>query len=249
MSFFKVSLLSNEILPLKEKKRYIDSMYRGQNVYTPNAKVNQGFATKFNNSIGFKPVIRMVVEGNRVIGPEVESPEDYIAPDDILLENIQTPLHSNDILHFYIESKEFKHPVPKFSYKTKDIANKWAKFLSKIFPELIVKVEEISEIPKLSLKDFALQYFYRNLEENICYTIEFSSEKLLENNEIKEILDSISSLSSDKITIAQHKCSTCSSHTNGEKPYHIEIAYLTYYGRDEEEKTYKEYGDSIYKIS
>lgn len=104
-------------------------------------------------------------------------------------------------------------------------------------------------MPSLSLKEFALQFFYRYLSQNINYTIEFSSKNQLTNDEMKEILYRIQELSNDKITIGQHYCSTCAEYSDGKEPYHIEIVYLTFYGRNEEQKTYEEYGEGIYKVS
>lgn len=249
MVWHKVTLSSKENLTLMEKKQYIDSMYCEEQKYGSDQKRNPGFLTKFNNAIGFKPVVSTIAQHNVVIPKAVESPEDYLSPQDVLIEHIQTPLDSNVIICFYLEDKNIVHPLSKYSYETKVIAEKWKDFLQKVFPHLIVTNECVDEIPCLSLKDYTLQYFYRNLSQDVNYTIEFRSEKQLTNDEMKDILTRIQELSNDKITIGQNYCSTCAEGSEGKEPYHIEIVYLTFYGRDEEQKTYEEYGESIYKIS
>jgi hypothetical protein len=249
MTFHKVTLSSKEKLTLLEKKKYIDSMYQEDVHYIPNKKRNQGFLTKFNNSIGFKPVVSTVTSDDRVIPKAIESPEDYLSPDDILMEHFHTPVDSNDIICFYLEDKKIHHPNPEFSYETKMIATKWYNFLQKVFPQLLVTIERVEAIESLSLKDFTLQYFYRNLNQQINYTIEFRSKELLKHQDIKEILPVLQELSNDKITIGQNYCSTCAGYSDGKEPYHIEVVYLTFYGRDEEEKTYQEYGEGIYRVS
>ncbi|PLS18866.1 hypothetical protein CVD28_00250 [Bacillus sp. M6-12] len=249
MPFYKVTLSSREKMTLTEKKKYIDSMYREEPKYGTNQKRNQGFLTKFNNSIGFKPVVSTVTHNNTVISQTVESPEEYLPPQDILMEHFHTPLNSNEIISFYLEDKKMVHPNPQFSYEGKMVSQKWNAFLQKVFPQLLVTTEIVEEIPKLSLKEFTLQYFYRNLNPEVNYTLEFRSKELLDKDEMREILSVIQDLSNDKITIGQQYCKTCAGYSDGKEPYHIEIVYLTFYGRDEEEKTYEEYGEGIYKLA
>lgn len=249
MTFHKVTISSKEKLTLMEKKNYINSMYCEEPKYGAEKKRNQGFLTKFNNSIGFKPVVSMITHDDRVIPENVKSPEDYLTPHDILLEHFHTPFDSNDIICFYLEDKKMVHPKQQFSYETRMIAKKWSEFLQKVFPQLIVTNQVVEEVPPLSLKDFALEYFYRNLSQEVNYTIEFRSKEQLTNDEMKEIVSLIQDLSNDKITIGQQYCSTCAKYSDGKEPYHIEIVYLTFYGRDEEQKTYEEYGEGIYRVS
>jgi hypothetical protein len=242
----RVSLYSNELLSLKDKSAYIKSFYRDHNIDEREQK-NDGFIVKFNNSIGFKPVIDIAKSGFVLQKTEV-NPEDFIAPAELLFNNMETPVESFDIAVFYIAKKNIKHTKQEFSYDTYDIAKKWQKFLEKVYPKLLVKIDYISKRPKLSLRDFTFQYFYRNLQENFPYTLEFSSKKKLKNADMAYIVPKLQTLSNDRISIAQRECETCLEYSNGINKFHIEIVYLTKYGTDNDsEKAYKYYGDSIYK--
>lgn len=247
MSYLKVSLYSDDLMTLKERKKHIESMYGERRNYTQK-KINIGFIHKFNNSIGFKPVVGHDDNYGRYYRPEVESPEDYLSPKDILFKNMRTPLDSFELLVFYIPDKEITHTIEKFTYNGSDIACKWESFLKKVFPKLKVKTNRIEEIPKQSLRDFTLEYFFRNLNNTLNYTIEFSSDELLSNEDLDYIVPKIQQFSNDTITVAQFPCKACVANTNGEKNYHIEVVYLTWYGKDRIEKTYDEYQDRIYKI-
>lgn len=133
MIFHKVTLSSKDKLTLIEKKNYINSMYEEEEKWKSDQKRNQGFLMKFNNSIGFKPVVSTIFPHNAVIPQAVEIPDDYLSPQDILLEYIHTPLDSHDVICFYLEDKKVVHPNPKFSYETKIIAKKMVRFFTESF--------------------------------------------------------------------------------------------------------------------
>lgn len=244
----KISVSSNDLLSLKSKREYINSLFSQSATYQKDVKRNNGFIHKFNNAIGFKPVVHNFDNFNCSPSPKIESPESYLSPKNLIFESLRTPIVSFSIFEFYIPIKQIEHPNQKYSYNTLDISNKFSDFLKKVFPELIVENELIEELPKQSLRDFAFESFYSQLGENINYTIEFSSSEKLSDDDIAYMLPKLQLLTKDTITIAQFPCKSCTEHSGGKKPYHIEIVYLTWYGKDKREETYKDYGDSIYKL-
>ena len=222
--FIKVSVYSNELLSLKERKKYIEKMYSKPVTYSE-AKRKHGLVLKFNNAIGFKPVTTIVDNRSVVNRPIEEVPEEYETPEDLLFENMRVPIESFNILEFYIPVKKVKHPKQKFSYKTENIADKWIAFLQKVWPELHVKKEYFEELPKLSLRDFAFQYFHKCLDEEFSYTIEFSSVARLTKEDIDYMLPKLQTLTKKTIAIHQYECEVCKYNTFGEKDVHIEIVY------------------------
>jgi hypothetical protein len=241
----KISLYSNELLSLKNKSAYINSFYRDFN--EGKRKTIDGFIVKFNNSIGFKPVIDMVKE-SIVIKKTEENPNEYIAPSELLFNNIETPVESFDIAVFYISKKDIIHTKQEYSYNTYDIGDKWKNFLEKVFPNLLVKIEYVNKRPKLSLRDYAFQYFYNSIHEIYQLTIEFSSRKKLKDVDIAYILPKLQTLSKERISIAQFECKACLNNSKGKDKFHIEIVYLSRNGKDQSEEAYKNYGNSIYKV-
>jgi len=227
LSYYRIALSSFSPLSLLEKKEYIDSMFPASKTYQEKHQRNQGFLLKFNHSIGFKKVSSWVDNTGICIEEEVESPENYLNPKDLLLNHMYTPVEGAIILSFELPKQKMKHSKQQFSYHTKEIANKWTSFLQKVFPHLQCEITEIEHQTTLSLKDYALQYFYQCIEKSSSCTIEFSSETYLTNEEKKDILTYLQPLSDEYILdIGQYNCSTCAGYSNGQKPIHIELVYL-----------------------
>lgn len=247
--FIKISLSSNKLLSLKKRKKYINSFFSNDPTYQKDVSRKQGFIHKFNNSIGFKPVVHTWDNYNCSPTPPIESPDSYLSPQDLIIQSMRTPIVSFSIVEFYIPIQQIEHSNLKYSYDTLKISKKFASFLKKIFPKLIVDSELIEELPKQSLRDFAFETFYSQIKKNINYTLEFNSSEKLTDNDIAYMLPKLQRLTKDTITIAQYPCDSCSNRSDGEKPYHIEIVYLTWYGVDKREEAYEGYGDRIYKLT
>jgi len=234
VSHFKVTLTHFDLMSLSKKKEYINKLYEIDNPYHGD-KISKGIVSKFNNSIGFKPLVSTVNSDGKITSAAIESPETYLTPKDLLFFGVETPFESFDIIEFYLPNVRMEHPNSNYTYETRWVAEKWKSYLEKVFPHLQVRLEELKERPKLSLYEFALQYFYSSIRYDLNYTIEFSSQEKLTHNELKSIVDKINHLSKDKLAIRQFYCKSCNENTNGEKPYHIEIEYLTWYGKNSED--------------
>lgn len=213
MKYLKISLYSNKLLTLEERKKYINSFYNDYSLSTDCTNFKLGFFEKFNNAVGFK-----TVKG-------IDNSSTYISPKELLSKVIRTPLTDWSIIEFYLPNTYIKHFDEKYSYDTKDIANKWVKFLKKVFVELEVSLEKVESYKKIELKDFSLEYFYRNIDKEIRYTLEFASDKLLEKLEIDFILSKLQGLCNYNLSINQFECDLCKEYSNGKKPYHIELEY------------------------
>lgn len=228
--FIKVSLHSSLEFDPEDKKAYIDKMYSNKYDCKSESEFKQGLPLKFNNAIGFKPIVDIIDYYNNLTKAIVNSNKDYISPEQLIYESMTTPYYGKDILIFYFQITTIKNAIDdKYTYKTRDIALKWGNFLKKFFSRdkyLNVGVEVIDEVPKQSIKEFALEYFFRNISRNINFTLEFSSEKLLTKEEGIDILDKLRELTDEDICIAQYKCDSCIYNTNNKRPYHIEILYL-----------------------
>lgn len=229
-NYTKVSLYSNEVLSLTCKRKYIDSLYGGDATYNE-SKRNIGFMQKFSNAIGYKPVSLVFDNYNSARSLATPNPEGYKTPSDLIFESLRTPPFSPVVVDFYIPNVTMEHTNKDYSYDGAGIANGWSSFLKKVFPELLVSSEVVDALPEQTLAEFALEYFYRSIGYSCNYTIEFSSATMLTDAEIAAILPIISPLSQDKIGINQFRCESCASNTNDLKPYHIEIEYLTWYGK------------------
>jgi len=227
LSYYRITLSSCLPISLLEKKEYIDRMFPASKTYQKDKQRNQGFLLKFNHSIGFKKVSSWIDNTSTIIQEEVESPEGYLNPKELLLKHMQTPVEGPIILSFELPKQKMKHDKQKFSYDTKTISEKWCSFLQKVFPHLQCELSEVNHQTMLSLKDYTLQYFYQCIEKSSSCTIEFSSETYLTNEEKKEILTHLQPLSDEYILdIGQYNCSTCAGYSNGQKPIHIELIYL-----------------------
>lgn len=222
--YIKVSVYSNDLMSLKERKKYIEKLYPSPVTYSE-AQRKHGLILKFNNAIGFKPVTTIVDNRSVVHRPAEEIPEGYETPEDLIFEHMRTPLESFNILEFYIPVKKVKHPKQQFAYKTEVAANKWIAFLQKVWPELEVSKAYVEEVPKLSLREFAFQYFFKCLDFSINYTIEFSSVALLTKEDIDYILPKLQTIAGTKIAVHQYPCEVCKYNTFGEKDIHIELVY------------------------
>lgn len=247
--YYKVSINSDLLLSLPERRKYVETMFREDAKYDKNNPRNQGFMHKFNNAIGFKSLVDSIDHFNVVTKASVESNEDYLAPYDLLMKNIRTPVDTFEILTFYIPDKRILHSNSKYDYEGKDITIKWCKFLEKVFPNLNIEYKKEYIIPKQTLREFAFEYFYLNLEKEGIYTIEFNGDQKLSQKDLAYMIPKLQGLCNEKISIAQTFCNTCKENSDGERPYHIEIVYLSSNGEDISKNCYKEYGDNLYKVS
>lgn len=245
----RICLFSSTPISIEEKKKYIDSFYPKYATYQGDKHKNQGFLYKFNSAIGFKDLVGFSDNKGSYCRPKVESPDEYLAPKHLLEDNMHVDFENQQsILSFYVPKQSMTHPNKTHSYDTCLMAEKFVSFLQKVFPTLEIEMSEVNAIPSPSLFEFSRDYFFKSLEKEIAVTLEFSSEQTLTQEELTSLLTELQPLSNDKIGIAQYKCDTCFEHSSGTKPFHIEVVYLTWYGKDIVEKTKKEYGDVLFYI-
>lgn len=231
MSYFEICLSSKEILSLEEKKKYIDSMYgriSNKNQY------RNGFIHKFNNAIGFAALEIQINKNSSISSEKISSPKEYITPKQIILNNFRTPAEGLDILKFYIPNKRIQHSDARFTYTGRELSKKWINFLEKVFPinDIIVSMKKVQEIPKQSIREFALNFFFSNIQKNEVVTIEYISERLLTKEDLDYIHEKIKVLTDDEIIIGQfdHR------HLKCDYSYFIELIYFSLWGRDIGEK-------------
>jgi len=163
-----------------------------------------GIINKFNNAIGYKN--------------EIEN-----CPNRILFDKMRTPYEGNIIAEFYIPIKKQKtFPNNKTVLGVK-LAESWVNFLRKVYPTLKVSLD-IGICNKISLVDFATQFFMSSVErENRC-TIEFSADAYFTNEDKSLILSKIQKLSNYKLSIHQEYCETCEEYNPGNS-IHTELEY------------------------
>lgn len=159
---------------------------------------------KFNDAIGYKEEIKN-------------------CPNRILFDKMRTPYEGNVIAEFFIPIKKQRTFPNSKSVFGKDIAEKWVKFLKKVYPMLNVSLE-IGVYKKIPLVEFATQYFISAIERDTRCTIEFAASEYLTDKEKEYILSKIQPLSDFKLSIHQGYCETCEGyHPNS--PIHTEIEY------------------------
>lgn len=204
MSYFKVTLYSDELLGLKERKKYIENLFYEYVVVDRNikSKKKKGLIRKFNNALGFKDYV-IETDNYGLIGKNNEGLENY-SPETLIFDGLRVPIESFNILEFYIEKKYIETPNKIQSYKSRNIAIKWRRFLNKVYPHLKTSFETVNEIPKKSLRDFTFEYIFVNIGKTQLYTIEFESKEKLTQKDIDYIVPKIEKLVGYKINIIQY---------------------------------------------
>lgn len=213
----------NDIDNLK-RKEYLNKFYE-THCFAPNGKRILNVIEKFNNAIGFKKVIGYTDNKCIFHDAEVNSPENYKSPNEILLFGLNPCLVDNNILSVTVKKEIFEHTVKEYTYDTDTIMIKFKSFLEKIFPDLIIEMEYLDEIEKLSTPGFVLNEFFLGLDYEKVYTVEASVSRLLNKCEINHLLDTLKTITTLDISINQAYCKTCDEQSNGLTPIHIELIY------------------------
>lgn len=218
--FFRINFSSKSKISHEDRKKYISALYGSW------SDGKNGFIDKFNNAIGFKDVSSDYASKYPVvIPPKFSSPENYETPSELLCKHFPSiSLNSNELFSLYVEDGFEYHPNSRFSYKHKDIAIKFCAFCQKVFPNLEISFESVNKIPD-KLAQRVLNYFYSCLDNDMKYTIECSSPRLLTDNELRKIKEVLNNLVDYKFDISQFFCDTCYNYNN-HAPYHIQIDYL-----------------------
>ena len=218
-NYYVIYMKSKKPITNIERKKYIDSLL--------GSMMNQrrGTITKFNNAIGFKPVIDDLYTQHPVMIPaKVESPKDYESPESLFYHNMYVDFSKNGIVKFIISNKHVSHPNKKFDYATRNMVTPFINYLRKVYPETIIH-GEVKEKVRVNLKDFVLGFMIKNLKfDEDLYTVECSTHRLLTDKEVYEIERELNACTSYKCSINQFYCETCKGY-NSDRPYHIEIVY------------------------
>lgn len=217
--YMQISLTSEKDVTHDQRKAYLSSLYG--NTY----ERKKGVVFKFCGSIGFKPVLYdPYSEFPILIAPKVASPNSYVDPEKMLYDALYANLNERGIVNFFIPICDETHPDPRYSYNSANIGQKFAKFLEKVYPDLIVSVSWMDDF-EVPVKDFVLNYIYRNLDFNEeLYTVECSSSRLLTDEEIKEIYRDMNGVAKYGWKIDQFYCETCKKY-HEDAPYHIMVVY------------------------
>jgi hypothetical protein len=217
--YIQISLTSANDVTHAQRKAYLSSLYGS--VY----KRKKGIVFKFCGSIGFKPVLYdPYSEFPILIDPEVDSPNSYIDPEKMLYDALHVNLAKNGIVNFTVPVGIEDHSVAKYSYNREKICQKFAKFLKKVYPNLIVNVFWLDDF-ETTVTDFVLDYIYRNLDfDDELYTVECSSHRLLTDEEIKGIYKKMAGVTKYGWKIDQFYCETCKKY-HPDAPYHIMVVY------------------------
>lgn len=222
--FIKLTMTSKEGIDNLKRKEYINKFYRNCVTYS-DGKRNIGILDKFNNAIGFKNVMDYVDNQSVIHRALVDSPEDYKNPSDLLIWALSPCLIDNNIVSFTVKQEKIKHPNELYSYDTNVIMIKFKKFLEKIFPNTNLSIEYLNELKDLSITDFVVNEFFLGLDYKEEYTVETSINRLLNDEEIDNVLKVLKTMTILNISINQSYCKTCSEYSNELSPYHIEIVY------------------------
>lgn len=203
---------------LEEKKEYIEKMFDNYS--------KKGILTKFNNAIGYKELIPEFFDNGRIQSEIVKSPIDYKTPYSLLFSSMRVTFEEDEVVTFIVEQKFYKHPISKYSYLTLDLCYKFMHFLNKIFPDLETIIESVEDF-KPSEYDDIVNKFYLFINKDFNYDIYTNSSRLLSYKEQQNMLDILRPLSKNQLKIIQHECDTCKEKSNNQKPYHIELDYIT----------------------
>lgn len=219
MGYFKISVKSKHNVSDIERKKYIRCLYDDFEGH------KLGFFSKFNNACGFKNVVTDYVSHYPVCEPpKVETPDEYLAPGDLLVRHpMIVNLTNKGLYTFYIEDGYEKHPISEYSYSHKDIAVKFYKFLRKIFPDLVIEFDFV-ESKKIPLLSRVISYFYISMEADVQYTVECSMPRLLTDDEMNRLYSILKNIVPYSFIIDQYYCETCYN-WHKDSPYHIEILY------------------------
>ena len=215
--FVKISICGDEHVTHAQRKAYLRSMFGHDK--------NKGSIFKFASAHGYRPVMfDFFAEGGVINDPKVPSPEDYINPCAMLYRSIRADTDGNNIAQFILPAEHIAHPVAAYSYDGEMIGHKFAKFLKKVYPQLNIEVGSVDS-DELDVAEFALDFFYTNLDfENPHYTVEFSSHRLLTDDEIERVYRVMDGATKYKWHIEQFECETCRSY-HPDSPYHIMVVY------------------------
>lgn len=222
---YKLSIKSATDITLPEKKAFLDTLFPEQETYVAEKKLNQGFLNKFAKAIGFKSVMYQYNNVGMVFSPIVDSPEDYTPPHYYLWNNLINPIEGNEIAAFYFENEDVLHTEEKYSYNSLDLVKKAQKYFQKVFPDLVVELTEDQEKPVKTFPEYFLESAYRNMYKSGHTFVEVSTNKLMTEEEIQYVLDTLKKLTDVPLTIEQYECETCFENTNGECGVHVEMDY------------------------
>lgn len=184
----------------------------------------QGFLDKFNNALGFKPLIIDYSE-NKIKYPEISSPDKYQAPKDFFLDHMYPDFSEKGLVKFIIPKQRMIHPDKKYSYGAYQMADKFESFLKKIFSNFEITVSDVESFEPSMVEELE-RHFFIDLacEDGPDYTIECATEELLTLEELTGIYSHFKGLTSFSWHINQYFCETCKRY-HPEEPYHTEIVY------------------------
>lgn len=219
MGYYILYMRSNETVDDITRKKFMDSLYGDY------LNRKYGMLDKFNKAIGFGDLVDDYVKSYPTITPaKITSPEDYKYPSELLSEATHIDLEKKGILKFVVEDKEYKHTISKYNYSAYDILKKFEKFLSKVYSDAVFDIQyQEKYCPKLKI--VILDWFYKGMSsDDIPYTAELSSHRLLSKAEISFIENRLKQFHKSPFHIEQYWCKTCYGY-HKESPYHIEIVY------------------------
>lgn len=203
----------------QNRKEYLKSLYG--DCYAQKF----GMVDKFVKAVGYNDIYEDMVSGFPTIHEaKIPSPEGYKMPESLLKEGLHIDLGPCNVAKFVVPLGKEEHTDKKFSYSHKVLCKKFVEFLRKVYPELKIEMELLENV-EIPLKDFALDYFYQSMDiGGIPYCAEFSSHRLLKDNELNEVDQVLREVFKFPFEISQHYCETCAKH-HADHPYHIEIEY------------------------
>ena len=218
-NYIVITMESKKPITNIERKRYLDSLMGSM------MQQRRGTITKFNNAMGYKPVIDDMYTQHPILVPaKVESPKDYESPEDVFYHNMFVDFSKKGIVKFIIPNKSFGHPNKRFAYSTRNLIYPFKNYLQKIYPETVIR-SEAKERVRINTKDLVLGFMLKNLDLNDdLYTVECSLGRFLTDKEVFEIERELNACTSYKCGINQYECDTCRGY-NSEKPIHVEIVY------------------------
>ena len=219
-NYIVITMESKKPITNIERKKYLDSLMGSMALQT------RGTITKFNNAMGYKPVIDDMYTQHPILVPaKVESPKGYESPEDLFYHNMFVDFSKKGIVKFIIPNKLISHPNKKFAYAARNLTLPFKNFLQKIYPETIIRSESKERV-RINTKDWVLGFMLKNLDLNEdLYTVECSLGRYLTEKEVFEIERELNACTSYKCKINQFECETCKGY-NPEKPIHVEIQYL-----------------------
>lgn len=218
-NYIVITMESKKPISNIERKGYIDSLMGSM------MQQRRGTITKFNNAMGYKPVIDDMYTQHPVLVPaKVESPKGYESPEDLFYHNMFVDFSKKGIVKFIIPNKYVSHPNKKFAYSTRNLTLPFKNYLQKIYPDTVIRSESKERV-RLNTKDWVLGFMLKNLDLNDpLFTVECSLGRFLTEKEILEIESELNACTSYKCGINQFECDTCRGY-NPEKPIHVEIVY------------------------